>query len=299
MIQKSIAVDGSGKDSAMVFWDPSEVPIPTFTAALQKVGKDSLLPKTSVMAHALKEAFTAFIDRAGIKERGRPVKPFPLSADVTGYDFRQINPGNEDVDPVFVASVVLDANSHVRVPKHNSSLLPVLDTKKAAIEAAVQKVFTQRCGVFPATFVSTSLQNLVRSLGGIAIKRTGGVFFVPGQGVEVYEELGEELKNTGLGMTTTRFPLVPTQSSYAAVMRSVKQVAKDRMLAVEKSIHELGTSKKQRSNGKESRLKECEEVLQLLKDYEEILGVEFKESKEIVAKVQQAIHAHAALEWCA
>jgi hypothetical protein len=298
MISKSISVDGSGNDGACVFWDPSEVPVPVLVNALTKVGKASLIPKSSVMASALKDSFTNFIDRTGIKERGRPIKPFPLSAEVTGFDFRQINPGNEDIDPVFVASVVLDTNNHVRIPKHNSALLPILDTKKAAIEAAIQKVFESRCGFYPATFVSTALQNVVRGLGGILVKKTGGMFFVPAKGVESFEELGKELESH-LGMTTIRFPLVPTESSYSCVLKSVKNVVKDRMLAVEKSIHELGSSKKMRSNGKESRIKECQEVLDLIKDYEEILGVEFKESKELVAKVEQAVHAHAALEWCA
>lgn len=297
MINKSVEFDGSGNDSAMVFWDPNEVPVPVLVNALTKIGKASLIPKSSVMASALKDAFTTFIDRTGIKERGRPIKPFPLSSEVTGYDFRQINPGNEDIDPVFVASVLLDTNNHVRIPKHNPALLPILDTKKAAIEGAIQKVFETRCGVYPATFVSTALQNVVRGLGGILIKKTGGMFFVPAKGLETFEQLGQEL-NGSIDLTTCRFPLVPTESSYACVLKSVKNVAKDRLLAVEKSIHELGSSKKMRSNGKESRLKECQEILDLIKDYEEILGVEFKESKELVAKVEQAVHAHAALEWC-
>jgi hypothetical protein len=298
MISKSMEVDGSGADSAMVFHDPTEVPVAILNNALTKIGKQHLIPKSSVMASALKDAFTSFIDRAQIKERGRPIKPFPLSAGVTGFDFRQINPGNEDIDPVFVASVLLDVSGHVRIPKHNSTILPILDTKKAAIEAAIQKVFEARCGVYPATFVSTALQNLVRGLGGILVKKTGGMFFVPAKGVEVYEQLGKELEGSALELTTIRFPLVPTESSYSCVLKSVKNIARDRLLAVEKSIHELGSSKKMRSNGKESRLKECQEVLDLLKDYEEILGVEFTESKELVAKVEQAVHAHAALEWC-
>ena len=296
MISKSMEVDGSGADSAMVFHDPTEVPVAILNNALTKIGKQHLIPKSSVMASALKDAFTTFIDRAQIKERGRPIKPFPLSAGVTGFDFRQICPGNEDIDPVFVASVVLDTNNHVRIPKHNSALLPILDTKKAAIEAVIQKVFEARCGFYPATFVSTALQNVVRGLGGILVKKTGGIFFVPASGVEVYEQLGKELEGA-VQLTTIRFPLVPTESSYGCVLRSVTQVAKDRLLAVEKGIHELGSSRKMRTNGKESRLKECEEVLQMLKDYESILGVEFNESKAIVAKVQEAVHVHAAMEW--
>lgn len=298
MINKAVGFDGSGNDSAMCFWEPSELPIATLAAALTDIGKPGLIPKTSVMASSLKDAFTVFIDRSQIKERGRPIKPFPLSAEVTGFDFRQINPGNEDIDPVFVASVVLDTSGHVRIPKHNSSILPMLDYKKAAVEAALQKVFETRCGVYPATFVSTALQNLVKSVGGILVKRTGGMFFVPAKGVEIFEQLGKKLEGTDLELTTLRFPLVPTESSYGCVLKAVKRVAKDRMFAVEKSINELGSGKKMRSNGKESRLQECQEVLEMLKDYEEILGVEFSESKAVVAKVEQAVHAHAAMEWC-
>jgi hypothetical protein len=151
---KQIAVDGSGNDGGMLYWEPEEMRIPDLTAALKKIELENLAPKHSVVGAALQDAFMTFIEKAKIKERGKPIKPFRLSAEVTGFDARQIVPGDENIDPVFVASVLLDTNGHVRIPKHNSAILPQLDNHKTQVEAVLQKVFDHRCTYYPTGMVS-------------------------------------------------------------------------------------------------------------------------------------------------
>jgi hypothetical protein len=299
-MNKQIAVDGSGNDGGMLYWEPEEMKISDLQAALKKIEMEGLAPKHSVLGAALQDAFMTFIEKAKIKERGKPIKPFRLSAEVTGFDARQIVPGDENVDPVFVASVLLDANHHVRIPKHNSAILPQLDNHKAQIEAVLQKVFDHRCTYYPTGMVSGCFAKVISALGGILVRRTGGLYFLPGKNLERFSEFAQVINSTSGGpeLVVVKFPVVPTETSYAAVMKAVKGIAKDRMRAVEASIHDLGDDKKQRANGTASRLKECQEVLDLLNDYSEILGVELVESKEIVKKVTQAVNAHAALEWC-
>ena len=164
----------------------------------------------------------------------------------------------------------------------------------AKVEAAIEGFFQTRLHFFPTETVSACIAKVISSLGGIRIRRTGGLYFVPGKNLEDFEKFCLAAK--GPEVVAVRFPLVPTENSYASVLRSVKDIAKERMKAVEESLATLGQSK-MRSNGKETRLKECQDVLDLLKDYEEILGVDLAESKDIVAKVEAAVNAHAALEW--
>jgi hypothetical protein len=299
-MNKIINVDGSGKDGGMIYWEPEEMKIADLAAALKGVNLDGLAPKHSVKAAALQDAFMTFIEKAKIKVRGKPIKTFRLSADVTGFDARQINPGNEDVDPVFVASVVIDANGMVNIPKHNSAILPQLDNHKSQVEAVLQKVFDHRCNYYPTAMVSGCFAKVISTLGGILVRRTGGFYFLPEKGIERFDQFAKHINAIGGGpeLVMVKFPVVPTETSYAAVMKAVKQIAKDRMKAVEASIHDLGDDKKQRANGTATRLKECQEVLDLLNDYSEILGVDLVESKEIVKKVKDAVNAHAALEWC-
>jgi hypothetical protein len=299
-VNKAFNVDGSGKDGGVVYWEPEEMRSADLIAALKGVSLEDLAPKHSVKAAALQDAFMTFIEKAKLKVRGKPIKTFRLSADVTGLDARQINPGNEDVDPVFVASVVVDANGQVRIPKHNSSLLPQLDNHKAQVEAVMQKVFDHRCNYFPTAMVSGCVAKVISALGGILVRQTGGLYFLPEKGLERFDQFAKSVNAVSGGpeLVMVRFPVVPTETSYAAVMKAVKKIAKDRMKAVEESIHELGSTKKQRANGTATRLKECQDVLDLLNDYSEILGVDLVESKEIVKKVKDAVNAHAALEWC-
>jgi hypothetical protein len=298
MADKTINIDGSGKDGAMTYWEPGEISRTGLVSALDKIGKVSLTPKGSTRGAALQDAFSAFIDRAKIKVRGRPIKFFPLSAEVTGFDARQINPGNEEVDPVFVASIVVDDNDQVQIAKYNPAILPQLDNHKAKVESVLQSVFDNRCNYFPTATVSACVARVIESLGGIRIRRAGGYYFVPRKGLDDFDDFSKEVANqSGPEIVAVKFPLVPTETSYAAVLKSVKTVAKERLAAIEAGLLELGTDRKMRSNGKESRLKECEDVLSMLKDYEEILGVSLSESKELVAKVETAVHAHAALEW--
>ncbi len=298
MSERKINVDGSGKDGAMTFWEPNEMRQVDLVEALDAVGLRHLAPKRSVLAAALQDAVNSFFDRAKIKVRGRPIRLFPLSQDVVGFDARQINPGSEEVDPVFVASVLLDDNGNVRIPKHNSAILPQLDNHRARVEGVIESVFHNRLHFYPTSTVSSCIARVIQRLQGILVRRTGGYYFVPGQHMERFETFAKAINSYGgPEVVTVRFPLVPTETSYATVLKSVKNVAKERTLAVETSLRELGTNK-QRGNGKESRLKECQDVLDLLKDYEEILGVELSESKEIVAKVEAAVNAHAALEFC-
>jgi hypothetical protein len=298
--QPTISVDGSGKDGALVCWDAGDLKVNDLHDALKEIGLPDLGPKSSVLAAALSDSFSQFLDRVpGLKEWGKPVKLFRLSPEVVGWNARKINPENEDIDPVFVASVVLDDKGFPRIVKHNPDLMPQLDTKKAQVESVINKLYQERCGYFPTNMVTDCFNKVVNKLGGIRIKRTGGVFFIPEKEIERFGHFAHLLDGKGnVELVVTRFPLVPTERSYASVLRSVKAIAKEKLRGVEKSLDDLGT-RKMRSNGKESRLKECQDVLDMIKDYEEILGVQLPEIRELVSKVEDAVNAHAALEFCA
>jgi hypothetical protein len=299
--QPTINVDGSGKDGAMVCWDAGDLKVNDLHDALKEIGCQGLGPKSSVLAAALADSFSGFLDRVPkLKEWGKPVKLFRLSPEVVGWNARKINPENEDIDPVFVASVVLDDKGVPRIVKHNPDLLPQVDAKKADIEAVINKLYQQRCGFYPTNMVTECFNKVVKSLGGILIKKTGGVFFIPEKGIEDFEKFARALDGKGsVELVSVRFPVVPTERSYATVLRSVKSIAKERLRAVEAGLQELGTSKKMRANGRESRLKECHDVLDMIKDYEEILGVDLPEIRGLVTKVEDAINVHSAMEFCA
>jgi len=299
--QPVINVDGSGKDGGMIFWEAGDVPITELHQALKKIGLDNLGPKPNVLVAALSDAFTTFLDKVpGLKEWGKPVKLYRLDPEVIGWTARKINPDKEDIDPVFVASVVLDSGGLPRIIKHNPDLIPQLATKKQEFETALNKIYQQRSAFYPTTKVTECFNKVIRALGGILIKRSGGLFFVPESGIDSLEDFARELDGGGsVEMGIVRFPLVPSERSYATVLKSVTKIAKERLSVVEKSIVELGTERKQRANGKESRLQECRDVIELIKDYEEILGTDMSSLRQLAEKIQRQVDVHDVLDFCA
>jgi hypothetical protein len=300
MSEKIIAVDGSGNTGCQIYWEPDEMTKDSLASALNVIGKSHLIPKSSTVAAALEESFDSLLSSSKIKQRGKPIKYFRLAAEVTGFEARQIHPNSEDVDPIPVASVVVEDGT-VKIAKHNPDLLPQLDNHRAEIERVLQSKFEYRMNFYPTATVSACIAKVISDVGGILIRRTGGLYFVPEKGIPVLEEFASVVdlsQGAKPEIVLCKFPLVPTERSFLTVLKSVKSVAKERLDAVEASLSELGKGRKMRDDGKQSRLDECQEVLEMLELYEEILGVPLDEFKSVAEKVKGAINAHAALEWC-
>jgi hypothetical protein len=299
MNQQVINVDGSGNDCSLVFWEPSEMQKAGLDNACDLVGLGACKPKHSTVAAALEESFGRLLDSAKVKVRGKPIRFFRL-AGVVGFEARQIHPGQQDVDPVPVASIALDDDNLPRVIKHNSAILPQVDTHRVKIEEILAKNFENRMTVYPTTMVSTCLSKVISALGGILIKQTGGLFFVPGHSTDKFDAFAKAIDSCQCQkpqIVMVKFPLVPTESSYTSVLTAVQRVANERLKVVEESMSDLGGDKKMRSDGINTRLEECQSVLDLLESYENILGTSLADAKEMALKVRSAVNAHAALAW--
>jgi hypothetical protein len=300
MTIREIEADGSGKDGAIVWWEPEQLSIGDLTNALKAIGKESLLPKSSVAKAALREALAALVAKSGLRVRGNTPSYFPLAPEVIGWEARRMNRGSEQNEPEFILSVVADSGI-VTIPRHNSDLIPQLDTKKDKAESALQSVFDARSQVFPTEVVSACISRVIASFGGILVRQTGGVFFVPPHAIEKYEEFCEQIDSasgTKPEMVSCRFALKPTERSFNAVLKAVKEQATSRLAAVEEELAQLG-GKKQRANGRETRTNEVLEVKAMLTQYQEILGVELKEYEAMADQVAAAVSIHSALEFCA
>jgi hypothetical protein len=300
MTTKEIEADGSGKDGAIVWWEPERLPIGDLTNALKAIGRESLLPKSSVAKSALREALAALVAKSGLRVRGNTPSYFPLAPEVVGWEARRLNRGSEQNQPEFILSVVAD-NGIITIPKYNPDLIPQLDAKKDKAESALQSVFDARSKVFPTEAVSACISRVIASLGGILVRQTGGVYFVPPHAIERYEEFCKQIDSASGSkpeMVNCRFALKPTERSFQAVLKAVKEQAVSRLAAVEEELAHLG-SKKQRANGKETRLNEVLDVRAMLTQYQEILGVELKEYESMADAVASAISIHSALEFCA
>jgi hypothetical protein len=299
MNERVFQVDGSGEDGAFIWWEPGSVLIDDLREAYEKVNRVHLLPKTSNAASAIKDAFSAFIDACNIKVRGRPIKIEPLADNVLGCEAVQVERGEEENFREFVMSVAVDKGI-VRILKHNPQFVPQVDNHKAQIEAAIQKVYDSKLNWWPTTQVSSAVARLIDSLGGILVRQTGGNYFLPEAGLKDFIEVCDRIEKsqTDLLFTVTKFPLKPNERSFRCVCDAVKRIAAERLAVVEESLKDLGT-KKQRANGVASRTAECMEVKDMLDRYGSLLGVTFQDLKDAAQKVEDAVCAHAAMDFTA
>lgn len=297
MSERMFHVDGSGEDGAFIWWDPGTVRIADMQQAYDLVQRVHLLPKTSNAQASLKEAFTAFIDACNIKARGRPIKVEPLSENVLGCEAFQTERGEEQNDRHFIMSVVVD-NGHVRIAKHDPAFVPQVDNHKVQIEERIQRVYENKLEWWPTTQVSSAVARLIDSLGGILVRQTGGNYFLPESGLADFTSVADHIEScqTDLKFTITKFPLRPNERSFRCVMESVRKEASERLATVEEGLRDLG-SKKQRANGVASRTAECMAVKDLLTRYGSLLGVVFQDLMDAAQKVEDAVAAHAAMDF--
>ncbi len=296
MTNSTIQVGNDDGDGLITMWEPSPVKIEDIEAALDSIGKKGLLPKSSVAKSALRYAFKRFIEKSPLHVRGNVPEIFPLAPEVTGFEARRLNRGKDSNDPEFLMSVVVDSNGDVTIPKFDAALIPSLSTKKDKAEDAMSSLYAKRSAYYPTEMTSGTIARVIESLGGILVRQTGGVYFVPPHNVSVFETFCEALDGSGPEIVNYNFAIQPGKRSFKAVLAAVQRIAREQLLEVEEGLNKLG-DKKQRSDGQKSRLDVCVSVKAMLTEYEGILGVSLKEFQDMADDVKAAVSAHTALDF--
>ena len=302
MTPTTIQIDGSGKDGMFVTWDPGQLTVQDTLAAFQAAKAESLLPKSSTKPNALKTAFTALIDAMNIKVRGMPVHITPLREDLVGFEARRVQKGDVENDHEFLMSVVLEepnGNPEVKVAKFDPGLLPQLAVLQDQIEDRLTRVYTEELTYYPVSMISSALQRLIKHLGGISLRKSGGAYFLPASGMEKFEAVATALEAAkgDLRINTVVFPLKPTERSYRWVLESLRQEVSDSLAEIEEELKDLG-GKKQRSNGMETRLEHATRIDQKISQYESLLNVTLTDLHQAVTTVKNAVECHNLMEVC-
>jgi len=297
MTNNTIQVSG-GDDGLIAMWEPHSCLISNMESALDAIGKKTLLPKGSVAKSALRYAFKRFLDKSPLHVRGNVPEIFPLAPEVTGFEARRLNRGKEANDPEFIMSVVVDSNGDVTIPQFDAGIIPSLTSKQTKAEEAMSSLYAQRSTYYPTEMASGTIARVIESLGGILVRKTGGVYFVPPHNVSVFEAFCDALDGAGPELVTYNFAIKPGERSFKSVLEAVKRIAREQLKDVEEGLHKLG-DKKQRSDGQQSRIDVCLSVKAMLTEYENILGVSLKEFQDMADDVKAAVSAHTALDFAA
>lgn len=298
MTNNTIAIDGDNT-GALVLWEPGPCKMTDMLVALTSIGRDKLLPKSSVAKAALKKAFHGFVSASPLYIRGNIPEINPLASHVLGFEARRMNRGETTNDPEFLLSVVVDEGGKVKVAEFNPALCPWAGTKSDKIEAHIQAKFDELTEFYPTDMASRTVARVIQSLGGISlVKKTGGKFFLPPDGVDQFESFAAVLDGAEVAprLVTYKFQIKPTERSFKVVLQAVQEEATERLKAVEESLQDIG---KMKANGKESRLAECMAVRELMERYESVLGVSLQKFKDMAEQVAGAVDAHSVLEFAA
>ena len=295
-----IQVDGSGKDGAMAFWQPGPTTVQVLTDALGGANMMPLFPKDDRRQWALKEIMSDFCSNPtlSLKQRGNPIKISPLELNVKGVEaVRQIK-GNSRNQHDFLMSITLDSHDNVRVAEMSSHHFPTLIGNVSKVEALLTRSFQQKMLIMPTSWVSSCLNRVLGHLNGTPCK--DGVWFLPGNYVPFFEDLARKIMagSDRLVITTLKFPLRPTESSYRMVLESIRREAADVTTAMNEALAELAGSEL-RSDGIATRLRVLSELKTKVKLYEELLGVTMADVHKAVDDSVQAVNTHNVLASCA
>jgi hypothetical protein len=294
MSAATVGFDGSGQDGAFVWWEPGQMRVDALRDALDNVHVGQFLPKASTVPAAIKEMLDGFLSAANLRIRGLPIAINPLASEVRGCEAVQRRPGKQTNDFTHVISVVLDEQAdRIRIVSYNPAFFSM--PNKTVVEDRMTAVYRQQIDWYPTTMVSACLARVIDHLGGVLCRANGGVYYLPESSLQTFEPLANALEcaEGELSITITRFTLIPGERSYRLVAQAMEREANDTLLQVEDALKSIG---RQRQDGRVSRTELLTGLAEKVKRYGEILNQPMAHMLDAIAKCQEAVDAHSAIE---
>jgi len=300
-MNRVIEVDGTGGDGAMVFWDAGPVKASVLKDALDGAGLGGFYPSTSRQQWAIKEVLSDFCSASNLKlkQHGNPVKISPLRTDVRGVEAVRQTKGESHNQHDFLLSITVNDHGDVRIAEINKDCFSMLVGRYHLVEQAMTNSYRAKMEIMPTTMVSTCINNVLGSMGGTLCKQDGGLWFLPGDQIGFFEALAAEIMqgSSQLVVSSIKFPLKPTESSYRMVLASIRREA----LAVTKTMNDALADlagSELRNDGISTRLRVLSELKNKVKLYEDLLGVTMTDVHQAVDDSANAVTTHNVLAAC-
>jgi len=285
-------------DGGVCAWDAGELSVTGLAKALDAIGKTNLFPARSNKSASLQDAMSAFAKKALKPPRGKPIRLFRLGDNVTGFEARQIMPGEKEVDPVPLFSAIADADDKIHIVKHS---IPKMneDGVVEKSEQWMQGFYESRRAVVHSSTVTNVVNKLMTTLHTTPIRQTGGCYWVPDTSLPDIQKFSELLanENTKFKLNVLRSTVSANETVFKSIAESVKQQMKSRLDAVSESLESL--DKRQNENGKASRTNECYAIMDLAKEYATFLGNELSIYQKMAKDMEERVSISAAMDFCA
>ena len=173
MQTRNIEVSG-----AIVFWSCGPTQREMLEARMAEIGLDRFAPKARTDAAALRASVAQYCATQLSNGKGSPdrrVEPLKKTAD--GVEVVEIDRGTEGNHYDAAFSAKIDDNGQIVV------------TRGYADAFVLRELHSKVKGVVTGPGVSRSLVDLLNSIGGTALRPTGGVYWIPQDAVELWEKV--------------------------------------------------------------------------------------------------------------
>ena len=169
--------------------------------------------------------------------------------------------GQEKNDYQHLARAEVTANGSVLV-------VPTSSDWTAEQTNAVYAEFAKYRGMVPAQRLASSLVNIAYSLGGIRLRPTGGIYFIPPGKVDRWKEAAAAVEAAGKNSL-----YLLSQELNPDTVRAVRDALQTEVEAASKRLHEEILSGDLGERALATRVAEVGELRTKVESYEQILGV--------------------------
>lgn len=291
MIQK---VNG---DQAVVFWESHKCPRADVHSAFDAEGLGGLLPKVDKFA-ALKATAVHLVDQYGVRAGGRV--EYNGLGNACGIEVRRFIRGEKMNDLPFLFSIgvvedELDPSIHtVEVLKVDSICCSEIASDEAKVNLQATQHWRSQLDFITANDLTNAIAAMVKQLHGTMLRKSGVVWHMPEDGVDVYERIATALRKHDVQMHSLRFDPVVNDALIKHVVSTIEDQYTSMFGEMINEANDLRTrGGKPRQNGQQTRLDTLIEADSHLQAHKGLIGKLFVKLSKLGQAAKQAIGAEA------
>lgn len=272
----------------VVFWTAHRILRQSVADALEAVGIKSLPPVDHF--DALCEVGQCVVKAASLGQRKCPIKADSLSRTGVGVEFFQVFKGDAQNQREFLFSLGVDDKNRVFVIKVGVNPALASFFGKPNVDAVLNALYQKQLLLMPSRDVTDALVGLVTGVKGIPMKPTGGVYFVPDEGIKTVDSVFTALNAAGCRCTILMHDLRNNPQLCQQVLEATNDKLVEEceaMTAVMEDI--LSTGKMPRVNGMQSRMKQLAEFADLCEYYEKQFGANLATSQTALKRAYELL----------
>jgi hypothetical protein len=162
------------------------------------------------------------------------------------------------------------------------------DSEHGLIERTLETSVQHHLGAIDSNDISSWLVRHARKLGAVALRDSGGIYFVPRTNVEIWRKIATAVEAASSHLVF-RIPAMRNDEAVAAILDAVITEARDAAQGIEAELQGGNLGKRALA----TRTATCEAVLAKVAAYEELLGVSMDTIKTRVEVLRSDITAAA------